>query len=185
MQTGQTDPTMTSWTKMLKPKNPKADEWKVIKAKVKGKKKNFKSIFHYLLSKYVNQKTESRDRSSNGSATPSLKQDRSHSHRSGYTSNIIKIGSMDVTINDQFDNKILDHGASSKSLASEYMQPRWCPPGSSHTQKRRLQQLLNQESKENELKPLKEVNKKKEVPARPLPSIKKEWRLNQVIRASN
>jgi hypothetical protein len=25
--------------KMLKPKNPKVDEWKVVKAKVKGKKK--------------------------------------------------------------------------------------------------------------------------------------------------
>jgi hypothetical protein len=76
-------------------------------------------------------------------------------------SNVIKIGSMDVTINDQVDNKILDHGDTNKSLASEYMQPRWCPPGLSHTQKRRLQRLQNQESKEKELKPLKDVNKKK------------------------
>jgi hypothetical protein len=52
---------------------------------------------------------------------------------------MIKIGSADVTINDQVDNKILDHGASNNSLASEYMQSRWCPPGLSHTQKRRLQ----------------------------------------------
>jgi hypothetical protein len=35
------------------------------------------------------------------------------------------------------------------------------------------------------LKPLKEVNKKKEVPARTLSSIKKEWRPKQVILASN
>jgi hypothetical protein len=76
-------------------------------------------------------------------------------------SNVIKIGSMDVTINDQVDNKTLDHGDTNKSLASEYMQPRWCPPGLSHTQKRRLQRLQNQESKEKELKPLKDVNKKK------------------------
>jgi hypothetical protein len=89
---------------------------------------------------------------------------------------MIKIESTDVTINDQVGNKILDHGAGNKSLASEYMQPRWCPPGLSHTQKRRLQQLQNQESKEKELKPLKEVYKKKEVPARQLPSIRKEWR---------
>jgi hypothetical protein len=41
--------------------------------KVKGKKKNFKSTFDYLLSKYVNQKTESIDWSSKGSAAPSLK----------------------------------------------------------------------------------------------------------------
>jgi hypothetical protein len=98
---------------------------------------------------------------------------------------VIKIGSMDVTINDQVDNKILDHGASNKSLAFEYMQPRWCPPGLSHTQKMRLQHLRNQESKENELKPLKEVNKNKEVLARPLPSIRKEWRPKQVIPNSN
>jgi hypothetical protein len=65
------------------------------------------------------------------------------------------------------------------------MQPRWCPPGFSHTQKRRLQRHQNQESKEKELKPLKEVNKKKEVPARPLPSIKKEWRSKQAIPVSN
>jgi hypothetical protein len=52
---------MMSWPKMLKLKNPEVDEWKVVKAKVKGKKKNFKLTFDYLLSKYVNQKTESRD----------------------------------------------------------------------------------------------------------------------------
>jgi hypothetical protein len=112
---------MMSRPKMLKPKNPEVDEWKVVKAKVKGKKKNIKPTFDYLLSKSVNQKTKSRDRSTKGSAAPSLKLDRSHCHRSGYTSNVIKIGSMDVTINDQVDNKILDHGASNKSLASEYM----------------------------------------------------------------
>jgi hypothetical protein len=133
----------------------------------------------------VNQKTESRDWSSKGIVAPSLKHDQSRSDRSSYTSNVIKIWSMDVTINGQFDNKILDHAASNKSLASEYMQPRWCPPGLSHTQKRKLQQLQNQESKEKELKPLKEVNKKKEVPGRPLPSIRKEWRPKQVIPASN
>jgi hypothetical protein len=64
---------MVSWPKMLKPKNPRVDEWKVVKAKVKGKKKNFELAFDYLLSKYVNQKTESRDRSSKGSVAPYLK----------------------------------------------------------------------------------------------------------------
>jgi hypothetical protein len=83
---------------------------------------------------------------------------------------------MDVTINEQVDNEILDNGSSNRSLSSEYMQPRWCPPDLSHTQKKRLQRLRNQESKEKELKPLKEAIKKKEVSARPLPSIKKEWR---------
>jgi hypothetical protein len=97
---------------------------------------------------------------------------------------VIKIESMDVNINDQVDNKILDHGASNNSLASEYVQSRWCPPGLSHTQKRRLQRLQNQKNKEKELKPLKEVNKK-EVPTRTPPIIKKEWRPKQVILASN
>jgi hypothetical protein len=38
VQTGQTGPTMMSRPKMLKPKNPEVDEWKVVKAKVKSKK---------------------------------------------------------------------------------------------------------------------------------------------------
>jgi hypothetical protein len=139
VQIGQTGPTIMSRSKMLKPKNPEVDEWKVVKVKVKGKKKNFKPTFDYLLSRYVNQKTESRDRSSKGSAAPSLKHDQSRSHRSGYMSNVIKIGSIDVTINDQVDNKTPDNESSNKSLASEYMQLRWCPPGLSHTQKTRLQ----------------------------------------------
>jgi hypothetical protein len=112
---------MTSRSKMLKPKNPEVDEWKVVNVKVKGKKKNFKSTFDYLLSKYVNQKTESIDWSSKGSAAPSLKQGRSRSHRSSYTSNVIKIGSIDVTINDQVDNKILDDGASVMSPHLKWM----------------------------------------------------------------
>jgi hypothetical protein len=78
--TDQTGPTMVSRSKMLKPKNPEVDEWKVVKAMVKGKNKNFIPIFDYLLSKYVNQMTELIDRSSKGATIPSLKQDRSRSH---------------------------------------------------------------------------------------------------------
>jgi hypothetical protein len=33
---GHTGPTMVSRPKMLKPKNPKVDEWRVVKVKVKG-----------------------------------------------------------------------------------------------------------------------------------------------------
>jgi hypothetical protein len=58
---------------MLKPKNPEADKWKVVKAKVKGKKESFKPTFDYLLSKYVNQKTVSKNRSSKDIAAPSSK----------------------------------------------------------------------------------------------------------------
>jgi replicative DNA helicase len=120
----------------------------------------------------VNQNAASKNRSSKDIATPSLKQDQSC--QLGQTSSMIKIGSMDVIIDDQVNQKTLDHEIRSKSLASEYIQMRWCPLGLSHTQKRRLQRHRNQESKEKEMKPLKEVNKKKEVPVRPLSSIKKE-----------
>jgi hypothetical protein len=42
---------------MLKPKNLEADKWKVVKAKVRGKKENFKPNFDYLLSKLVDNLT--------------------------------------------------------------------------------------------------------------------------------
>ena len=42
-----------------------------------------------------------------------------------------------------------DHEASSSNLKDQdkekYLQPRWCPPGLTHTQKRRLQRLHHQE----------------------------------------
>ena len=42
-----------------------------------------------------------------------------------------------------------DHDAgSSKSAADKYHQPRWCPSGLTHTQKRKLQRLRNKEKKE-------------------------------------
>jgi hypothetical protein len=39
---------------------------------------------------------------------------------------------------------------SSKSAADKYHQPRWCPPGLTHIQKRKLQRLRNKEKKEQE-----------------------------------
>jgi len=44
-----------------------------------------------------------------------------------------------------------DHEAgSSKSTADKYHQPRWCPSGLTHTQKRKLQRLRSKEKKEQE-----------------------------------
>jgi hypothetical protein len=57
----------------LKPKNPEVDKWKVVKAKVKGKNQSFNPNFDYLLSKYVNQKAISKNRSSKSIAAPSPK----------------------------------------------------------------------------------------------------------------
>ena len=44
-----------------------------------------------------------------------------------------------------------DHEAgSSRGAADKYHQPRWCPSGLTHTQKRKLQRLRNKEKKEQE-----------------------------------
>jgi hypothetical protein len=44
----QTSPTVVNQPKMLKPKNPRVDEWKVVKAKVKRKTFNQPLIIFYL-----------------------------------------------------------------------------------------------------------------------------------------
>ena len=73
---------------------------------------------------------------------------------------VVKIGDVNVVVKDvgkkpmvfnksaQNDSQkhVLanDHEASSSGLANKYHQPRWCPPGLSHSQKRRLQRLRRQ-----------------------------------------
>ena len=57
---------------------------------------------------------------------------------------------------------------------SKYLQPRWCPSGLSHTQKRRLQRLRKQESMEQQV----EVE-----PTKPM-IMKKIWRPKQIISSS-
>ena len=54
---------------------------------------------------------------------------------------------------------------------SKYLQPRWCPLGLSHTQKRRLQRMRKKESMEQQA----EV-----VPARST-TMKKVWKPKQVV----
>ena len=53
-----------------------------------------------------------------------------------------------------------DHEASSNNLKDQdkekYFQPRWCPPGLTHTQKRRLQRLRRQVQKEKEAEKLRD-----------------------------
>ena len=53
-----------------------------------------------------------------------------------------------------------DHEASSSNPKDQdkekYFQPRWCPPGLTHTQKRRLQHLRRQEQKKKEAEKLRE-----------------------------
>ena len=57
---------------------------------------------------------------------------------------------------------------------SKYLQPRWCPSGLSHTQKRRLQCLRKQESMEQQV----EVE-----PTKPV-TMKKVWRPKQIVSSS-
>src|SRR6185295_15759598 len=57
---------------------------------------------------------------------------------------------------------------------NQYLQPRWCPSGLSHTQKRRLQRMPKKESMEQQA----EV-----VPARSA-TIKQVWRPKQVVSSS-
>ena len=53
-----------------------------------------------------------------------------------------------------------DHEASSSNLKDQdkekYFQPRWCPSGLTHTQKRRLQRLRREEQKEKEAEKLRD-----------------------------
>ena len=48
-----------------------------------------------------------------------------------------------------------DHEARSSTTTSKYFQPRWCPSGLTHTQKRKLQHLRCQEKKGHEVEKLK------------------------------
>jgi hypothetical protein len=65
------------WTnkKILKPKKHEVDKWKMVKGNEHGKKVDFKPTFDYLLPKYVNQKTISKNQSLKGIATSSPNQD--------------------------------------------------------------------------------------------------------------
>jgi hypothetical protein len=49
-----------------------------------------------------------------------------------------------------------DHETSSNSLMAKYFQPRWCPPGLTSTQKRKLQCLRFQDKKEQEAEKLRD-----------------------------
>ena len=71
--------------------------------------------------------------------------------------NVVKVGDVNVVIKDVGKKPIVfgksaksdpqklvlanDHEASSSISMNKYRQPRWCPPGLSHSQKRRLQRL--------------------------------------------
>jgi hypothetical protein len=81
---------------------------------------------------------------------------------------IIQIGTMDIPVENDGKRPIVlndqvgkytqkefiassDHNASGSGSNSKYFQPRWCPPGLTHTQRRKLQRLRLWDRKEKEL----------------------------------
>jgi len=69
-----------------------------------------------------------------------------------------------------------DFGCSKEGMKqdSRYLQPRWCPSGLSHPQKRRLQRLRKQESMEQQV----EIE-----PTKPI-AMKKVWRPKPIVLLS-
>ena len=106
---------------------------------------------------------------------------------------VVKIGDVNVVVKDvgkksmvfgksaQTDSqkRVLahNHEASSSGSASKYHQPRWRPPGLSHSQKRRLQRLRGQEKKEQEAEKLRDEHFNK---YRPMVPQGIEWRVKSV-----
>jgi hypothetical protein len=68
---------------------------------------------------------------------------------------------------------ISDHEACGSGSNSKYFVPRWCPPGLTHTQRRKLQRLRLREKKEKELE---ERRDKFFNSYRPMVPQGKEWR---------
>ena len=59
----------------------------------------------------------------------------------------------------------------SKEQDSKYLQPRWCPSGLSHTQKRRLQRMRKKEVMEQQVETVPKTSA----------TMKKVWRPKQVV----
>ena len=113
------------------------------------------------------------------------------------TDDVVKIGDVNVVVKDvrkkamvfgksaQTDSqkRVLanDHKANSSGSASKYHQPRWCPPGLSHSQKRRLQRLRCQEQKEQEAEKLRDEHFNK---YRSMVPQGKEWRAKPAVQSA-
>jgi hypothetical protein len=103
---------------------------------------------------------------------------------------IIQIGSIDVPIGGDGkrpivpNNKVVtstievvaanDHEASGSGSNSKYFLPRWCPPGLTRTQRRKLQRLRFQEKREKELEKQRDEALNQ---YRPMVPQGKEWRV--------
>ena len=96
------------------------------------------------------------------------------------TSDVVQISDVNVVVKDiekrpmVFDKSVYprnqkrvmtDNHEASSSSTDQYSQPRWCPPGLTDTQKRKLQRLRRQEQKEQEAERLRneQLNKYKPI----------------------
>jgi hypothetical protein len=70
--------------------------------------------------------------------------------------------------------KANNNKASSSNTSSKYFQPRWCPPGLTRTQKRKLQRLRFQENNEKELEKQRDASFNR---IRPMFPQEKQWRV--------
>ena len=109
--------------------------------------------------------------------------------------NVVQIGDVKVVVKDMSKRPMFfgksvnpsvqrpimanDHEASSSSSTSKYFQPRWCPPGLTCTQKRKLQHLHFQEKKEQESVRLRDEQFNQH---RPLVPQGKVWRVKAADR---
>src|SRR5574344_2141622 len=71
-----------------------------------------------------------------------------------------------------------DHEASSSKGVKKIFQPKWCPSGLTHTQKRKLQRLRNKEKREQEAEKLRDEYFNK---YRPMIPQTKTWRVVQLV----
>ena len=105
------------------------------------------------------------------------------------TSDVVQISDVNMVVKDVekrlmvFDKSVdprnqklvmADNYKASSSSTDQYSQPRWCPPGLTHTQKRRLQRLRRQEQKEQEAERLRDEQLNKYKPIFPQSKV---WRV--------
>ena len=94
---------------------------------------------------------------------------------------------MDIekSVNDPSHKSVManDHEAgSSKDAADKYHQPRWCPSGLTHTQKRKLQRLRNKEKKEQEKEKMRDEDFNRYMPMFPQSKVWKVKTADQPAR---
>jgi hypothetical protein len=74
-----------------------------------------------------------------------------------------------------------DHEAGSSKMADKYHQPRWCPEGLTHTQKRKLQHLRNKEKREQEAERMRDEHFNKYRPMMPQGKVWQVMTIDQPI----